>query len=210
VKLVAFSGKCGSGKTTAAFHAISVFGGTRISLGDGVKEEVGEFIASMGVGYERRHLYGSQADREESLVVSVAEWSRADYRPRAVLNGYMTWLNDTTIAITYRQLLQLWGTEYRRVQCESYWCDKGREKIRAAEGLVFIDDIRFPDEARMVHEEGGMLIRLVRPGGPRIKESGHASETSLDDYKEFNWTVWNGGTEDEFKAEIERILGLVL
>ena len=210
MKLVAFSGKAAAGKTTAALHAISIFSGTKVSLGDAVKEEVGEFINSMGVSYEHRHLYGSQSDREESLVVSVAEWSRADYRPRAVLNKHMTWLNDTTISITYRQLLQFWGTEYRRAQSETYWCDKGREKIRAAEGLVFIDDIRFPDEARMVHNEGGMLIRLVRPGGPRIKESGHASEVSLDDYKEFNWTVWNGGTEDEFKAEIERILGLVL
>lgn len=210
MKLVAFSGKAAAGKTTAALHAISIFGGTRVSLGDAVKEEVGEFINSMGLPFERRHLYGSQSDREERLVVSVAEWTRSDYRPRRILNPYMTGLNDTTLSISYRQLLQIWGTEYRRAQSESYWCDKGREKIHATEGLVFIDDIRFPDEAKMVHDEGGILIRIERPGGSRIKESGHASEVSLDDYQEFNWTVWNGGDLTDLHEEIERILGLVL
>ena len=210
MKLVAFSGKAAAGKTTAALHAIVTHGGIKVALGDAVKEEVEEFITSMGLHVEHRHLYGSQSDREERLVVSVAEWTRSDYRPRRILNPYMTWLNDTTLSISYRQLLQIWGTEYRRAQSESYWCDKGREKIHAAEGLVFIDDIRFPDEAQMVREEGGILIRIERPGGPRIKETNHPSETSLDDYKGFNWTVWNGGDLTDLHEEIDRILGLVL
>ena len=210
MRLCGIAGKSGAGKTEYAKHAIGIFGGTKVALGDAVKEEVGAFITSCGLTYEPRHLWGSQADRAELLSMNVAQWMLSDYRPRAVLSKYTTWDTPTRISISYRQLLQTWGTEYRRAQSGSYWCDKGRDKARSIDGLVFIDDIRFPDEAQMIKDEGGILVRIERPGGPRIKECGHASEVSLDAYTGFDVTIINAGDLTDLHETAEAILRLVI
>lgn len=206
MKLVGISGKCGSGKTTFANTAISAVGGTKIALADAVKEEVYDFIVSMGIKPEIRNLYGSQQDKEEMFICHVTQWQLSDYRPRNILNRHMLWLSAATLGITYRQLLQLWGSEYRRGQRKDYWVEKGREKIRNIEGFVFVDDIRFPDEVRMIHEEGGMVVRVTRPGGPFTSQPDHQSETALDDFNDFNVMLYNGGALEEYKKEVESIV----
>lgn len=213
MKLVAFSGKAQAGKTTSALHAISVFGGTKIALGDAVKEEVAEFLTQCGVPFEQRHLYGTAADREERLYTNVANWrwSNSDHLIRTILNDHLEIdVQKRTGSITSRKLLQLWGTEYRRAQCESYWCDHGKEKILKTEGLIFIDDIRFPDEVDMIRSEGGVVIRLERPGGSRIATPDHPSETALDGYKGFDATIINAGDVTDLRESVEGLLRLIL
>lgn len=209
MRLVSFSGHAGSGKTTAAQHAIACFTGTKLSLADAVKEEVSEYLVSMGVDFERRHLWGSQADREERLIMYRKDFEASLFDLRHILYPKMLFSGDLA-SVTYRELLQLWGTEYRRKQKESYWCDKGREKVRTTEGLAYFDDIRFPDEVEMIKAEGGIVIRLERPGDARISNHLHPSETALDDYKGFTWTIYNGGSLEEFKSEVQRIVGYCL
>ncbi|HAR43493.1 MAG TPA: hypothetical protein DCS07_12815 [Bdellovibrionales bacterium] len=209
MRIIGLAGKAGTGKTTFAKHAISVFGGTKIALGDAVKEEAAEFLDSCLVAYEQQHLYGTQDDKAEIFSVLVGDWLQTDYRLRKILNPY-TEFDGNSVSMSYRQLLQLWGTEYRRAQKESYWADKGKEKILATEGLIFVDDIRFPDEAEMIQDLGGVLIRIERPGGPFISTPDHPSETSLDGCNMFNWTLFNGGSLDEFKAEVEKLMRWVV
>lgn len=210
MRIVAFSGKAQAGKTTAALHCIKTFGGTKIALADAVKEEVGAFINSCGVAYHDRNLYGTAADREELLTMNIAQWTNSDYRPRAVLNPHVTWETPTRISISYRKLLQLWGTEYRRAQRENYWCEVGKQKIISKVGNIFIDDIRFPDEVKMIQDLGGIVIRLERPGGSRINTPDHPSETALDGYKGFDVTIINAGDVTDLQENVERILRLVL
>jgi len=198
VRLFGVSGKAQSGKTTFANHAISLFGGTKISLADSVKEEVSEFLETCGVYFEQRNLYGSAADREEIFYNREFMNLNTDLKP--LLKPYMS----------YRGLLQVWGTNYRRAQDPQYWVKKAQEKIQKTDGLIFIDDVRFPDECEMVHAENGATIRVSRPGGPRIKESEHISETALDAYADFNLRVFNNGTLKDYHAEVEKLLKLII
>lgn len=205
MRLIGFSGKMGAGKTTAARHAIEAFGGTKIALADSVKEEVAEFLESACADFEHRHLYGTQEDKNETCTIKIIDWCQTDYRPRRVINKHLE-LHHDTVSITYRQLLQLWGTEYRRAENPTYWTQKAQEKINRTDGLVFVDDVRFPDEVQMIHDLGGMVVSIARSGIPL---SDHPSETALDNYTRFDWVKINSGTLDQFRAETCRMLDIV-
>ena len=86
--------------------------------------------------------------------------------------------------------MQWYGTDYRRNQDPEYWTNAMRKYLRKmanAAGVVIIDDVRFPNEAELVREFGGLMYRIEPHGrwqpGPH---AGHASETALDDYP--HWT----------------------
>ena len=55
--------------------------------------------------------------------------------------------------------------------------------------VVFISDMRFPNEADLVKELGGCVIRIQRPG--LDDGDGHASEHALDDYQGWNAEINN-------------------
>ena len=210
VNLIGVSGKSGAGKTSFADHAVKVFGGVKMAMGDALKDEVSGFLLSIGANFEHRHLYGTQADREESFEVSMHYWCASDYRPRRVLNGYVK-VRGNTVSLSYRSLLQLWGTEYRRAQDPDYWVRKAEERLREIEeGPVIIDDIRFESEAQMVLNNNGRLVRINRPGGDRITTSNHESETALDKYPFFNWHIFNGGSLEDFQEEVEHVMGFMI
>lgn len=64
-----------------------------------------------------------------------------------------------------------------------------------------IDDVRFPNEYNAIRLRGGIVIRINRDDVPA---SDHPSETSLDDY-EFDFTINNNGTRDEFLANVGKL-----
>jgi hypothetical protein len=93
-----------------------------------------------------------------------------------------------------RQVLQWWGTDYRRrVDKDSYWLDIVRGIIEAYPRTNFvITDVRFPNEAEFVTALGGTLVRIRRPSleeeAAREREQhgtfAHPSETAL-----LNWVT---------------------
>lgn len=65
-----------------------------------------------------------------------------------------------------RRLLQLLGTDVCR-QClgEDYWITKFQNKISRpiyADKVIIVDDVRFDNEAQMIKDLGGILIRIKR------------------------------------------------
>ena len=201
MKLIAIGGKAGSGKTTFADHMTRCFEGTKLSFASAVKDEVADFLNQCGVPYEHRHLYGTTEDKAEILKVPVANWIESDYRPRAVLNKYVTQLGGD-LCISYRQLMQLWGTEYRRAQNPNYWEERMRWVLEESEGLVLIDDVRFLNEVKLCADFDGLLVRIARPGLPELD---HPSETALDDFKEWSLTMLNYNTLEDYLSEIQRV-----
>jgi hypothetical protein len=62
-----------------------------------------------------------------------------------------------------------------------------------------ITDVRFPNEAEVIKEKNGILIRVYRPNGLTSK---HKSETALDDYK-FDVVIDNSGDLDRLYAQAQ-------
>lgn len=101
-----------------------------------------------------------------------------------------------------RALLQWWGTDFRRAQDPEYWLKvirnalnviKARDEAMGTSTLVFITDVRFPNEADIVKEFGGTIVRLEVPLSVRCDRlkmkpdqletrDAHISERALENY----------------------------
>jgi hypothetical protein len=57
--------------------------------------------------------------------------------------------------------------------------------------VVFISDMRFPNEADLVKELSGYNVRILRPG--LDDGDGHASEHALDNYQGWDLEILNDG-----------------
>ena len=185
-----------------------MFGGTKIALADAVKEEVAEFLTQCGVPFEHRNLWGAMSDKEEWCDIGPSKL--IDHAPDDLYALLIMFIaadgRGSTIALTYRQFLQIWGTEYRRAQDPAYWIRRCREKILNTEGLVFIDDVRFPDEVEMVKDLGGVVVRIDRYRAHGTATPDHPSETALDDYKGFDTIILNGGDVTDLKENVEEVV----
>ncbi len=79
-----------------------------------------------------------------------------------------------------REMLQLLGTEFGRELISSdVWVRALEHRIKDA-GKVIIDDVRFPNEAKMIHENGGVVVQIVRAGQEMGMVDTHVSEHGLD------------------------------
>ncbi len=81
-----------------------------------------------------------------------------------------------------RDIMRWWGTEYRRSACAGYWVSKAAQHIQwlhtgREARLVVITDVRFADEAELVHGVGGHIWQITRPACA-IAPGGHASEVT--------------------------------
>lgn len=98
-------------------------------------------------------------------------------------------VKDEFWQITPREFLQMCGTEmFRKVWRDDVWVQLARKRIKvlkesiadneSIQDIVFIPDVRFPNEADMIKKEGGLMIRISRAG---IQEMNHASENQVKD-----------------------------
>lgn len=96
-----------------------------------------------------------------------------------------------------RLIMQHWGTDVRRRDNDNYWVDKLVDYVNlntSQYDYIVVTDVRFPNEANAIIDNGGVLIRCQVDEDTqlnRIKERGttitseqltHVSETALDNY----------------------------
>ncbi|QJD74011.1 hypothetical protein [Pyruvatibacter mobilis] len=121
-------------------------------------------------------------------------------------------LKDETIpgldGVTGRWMMQSIGTEWGRdLIHEDLWIKVAEARIRDAlesRTKVVVDDIRFPNEAAVVKELGGVMAYVFRPGmgGPPVL---HVSDGLLGSYR-FDETIINDSSLDVLKVRAERQL----
>lgn len=186
--IVAFSGKAGSGKSSAASAVEKAVPRTvSIAQSDPMKRfcrEVFDFTATQ--------LYGPS----ESRNTPDSRYRRSGHEP-----------------LSPREALQKLGTEWGRSCFEDVWVDYAvrRARFMLATGvdvmdgfgfddsvdLVLITDVRFPNEMRGIQRAGGKVIRIHRPGCELGGSAGqHQSEIALDSMpdSEFDAVIINDGS----------------
>jgi hypothetical protein len=77
-------------------------------------------------------------------------------------------------------------------------------KQRSSSNVV-VSDVRFPHEAEVIKELGGILIKIMRSAENNIIDS-HASEQEMDDIK-FDYLIINDKTVRELHIEIDKLTG---
>lgn len=111
-----------------------------------------------------------------------------------------------------RDLLQWWGTDFRRKQNPNYWVRLMDSQIKKENPqFALISDMRFFNEAYWVKACHGCTVKVVRHGWSDLSiNSTHVSEKELDNYSfDVVLTVMDGAL-DELRREAVQIFDMVL
>lgn len=116
--------------------------------------------------------------------------------------------------MTYGEVLQNVGTRalrnnfHKEVWIKSLFVDFINE-----ESNWIVTDVRFENEAEFIIKMGGMLVKIVGDPANIRKNSkrdlNHPSETSLDNWKNWNYVVYNNGTLEDLEREAMKVFKMV-
>jgi hypothetical protein len=110
----------------------------------------------------------------------------------------------TNEILTPRKVLQLLGTEGGRdVIHPNIWVNSTLGDITKNDKVI-ITDARFPNEVEGIKKRNGIVLRIVRPS--KVSTSTHPSETSLNNYKDWDYVIVNDGTLEELEEKVKQML----
>jgi hypothetical protein len=116
-------------------------------------------------------------------------------------------LKETTISgigASPRKLMQTLGTDWgRNLINETLWVDTAERSIRKALEygyMTVVTDVRFANEAELIHRHGGQVWRIDRPSAESV--AAHVSEQGLPAAL-VDRVIDNSGTLDELRAAVE-------
>jgi len=156
VRLLGFSGRIHSGKTSAAKHTIARLRAkghkvAEINFADRLKELVLELFVPV----------------EWDWILSDLEKNKGMVLP---------------CGMTVRQTLQWFGTDVCREEWQDVWVNAWRRRVQEAEeggvDYVIVSDVRFPNELKAIQDMSGKVIRFLR--APHLDDQ-HESEIALDE-----------------------------
>lgn len=110
------------------------------------------------------------------------------------------------LGITIRNMLQTLGTEWGRdLINKDIWNILARERIlKHPDKVVIMTDVRFDNEANLIHELGGKLIYVSRPTDECRSVGTHSSENSLSEYL-IDYIIDNSGSIGELYKKWEEL-----
>lgn len=180
LQIIALTGSAGTGKDTAADILVTHCGFTKLAFADALRAEV---QAAFNVPPELL----TRRDLKEMHTAALALVECTDMGFLGALARRLISLDSgvgrawLTQPHSPRQILQWWGTEYRRAQRINYWLDLLRDRIHQLHALdgrtrFVIAGARFENEAALVRAMGGVVWQITRDGIERV-EGQHASAT---------------------------------
>ncbi len=113
----------------------------------------------------------------------------------------LDWLGD----VTPRHLMQTLGTEWGRDRVASdVWVRTWERDVRVFGPLVVVEDVRFPNEVEAIHELGGWIVRVTRPGFSH--DESHESERHVI---EADFEIRNDGDRIALAESVRKIVPMV-
>jgi hypothetical protein len=133
------------------------------------------------------------------------------------------WSNRRGVStnMTVREFLQILGTEAIRIGLHrNAWVNSLMHEYKTDKGIDILDDgtmnawfkplpnwiitdCRFRNEAEVIKERGGMVIRINRPG--ILPVNNHPSEVALDDW-DFDSVISNDGTINDLFEKVKNTI----
>lgn len=136
--IIGIAGKKGSGKSTFATTLVQYLNQQNGLFTTGVfslAEPLKNACMHLFFG-EHRNYFGQEADK----------------------NGISSYNGKT-----YREVMQDFGTILRISYDKRFWLWNIEQRIiKSGTGIAIVDDVRYDNEAEWIHENGGMVINLVR------------------------------------------------
>jgi hypothetical protein len=191
--VIGFTGYAQSGKDTAAEFLVEK-GFRRLAFADILRTSL--YALNPIVECENHTLTNGAGE----VVLDVA----SDYRVRDIVDG-IGWDRAKTEYPEIRQLLQRLGTEVGRdLFGENFWVERVTRQIHNGDKVV-ITDVRFENEEAAVHNLGGKVFRIVRPGNRAANT--HASEQQVDRLF-VDGVIPNNGSLEEYRDAVLSAVGV--
>ena len=180
LQIIALTGSAGTGKDTAADILVTHCNFTKLAFADALRAEVQAAFNVPAELLSRRDLKEMSTAALALIECSDMGFIGALARIEMMRGRALTW-SWLEAQRSPREVLQHWGTEYRRAQRVNYWLDLLRERIHQLHALdgrtrFVIADARFENEAHMIRAMGGVVWQITRDGIERV-EGQHASAT---------------------------------
>lgn len=193
-QIISFSGKKGSGKSTAADYIARKYGYTKLSFATPLKELCDKLILAL-------------ADRLYSSDYSIAEWCYKYYKSEALRNklelAYDHMLQNRADFLSIdefnktRHIYQYIGTDVCRAFNETIWVDILVKGIRPNRRYV-IDDCRFKNELTIA-DKSFYIIKS------EDSSDAHPSENSLS-VSDVDHIITNRGSKQDLYRKVRKLL----
>lgn len=207
--VIGLTGKKGSGKDTAAKSLIGV-GFTRVYFAEALKEMVRVYLLYEGNSPTqlvrlmieriekiacRNYPHGYRIFLEQRLrewgevYVGGGFWEVGDVKEafapedaEAMINGELKeWRFVTLNNKSARDIMQTIGTDWgRKMIGHTFWTRIVELQICSIKGDVVVTDVRFDNEAELIHNLGGIVVDVQRPSTANAGDS-HASEAGVSE-----------------------------
>jgi len=130
------------------------------------------------LGLTERQCYGNEEEKNSFTQFKWPEMN-VDYQEK-----------QKDERMTSREVMQYIGTDVFRKMYSNVWVDSTIRKIKSeSPELSVVVDCRFPNEIEGIQNAGGKVIRLTR--NIFGQQDQHPSETALDKYDKFDYTINN-------------------
>lgn len=181
--LIALTGHAGVGKDTVADLLVAHARFRKLAFADALRGEISHAFSLSLDDLTNPNLKNvptvalrMRLAPRDFLAAVVLSLSAAAPDHRTPLSD--AWLDEPR---SPRQIMQWWGTEYRRAQSPRYWTEQLMKRLtyyrREGETRFAVTDVRFDNEAHTLRMAGAVLWQVVRPGHTGGTEGAHISAT---------------------------------
>lgn len=178
-KIIGLTGPKGCGKDTVAALLRTHAGFYSLAFADALREEVCDAWR-----FEPVYLIRPETKEHPLSDLALRKCQSDRFVGRMVIWASSTGKTlDLDAPRSPRQIMQWWGTEYRRAQDPDYWTVMLERRIESlllsGQTRLVVTDVRFDNEAATVRAEpfGAKIWAITRPGCS-VPAGSHVSETS--------------------------------
>jgi adenylate kinase family enzyme len=180
--VLALTGPAGCGKDTVADLLVTHCEFTKLAFADALRGEVANAF-----DIDMQLLTRRETKEHPLTALALNKCLNTAFVDRLVASELVEWESGLATPRSPRQILQWWGTDFRRRDNPDYWVNQLKSKIsyliKQGLGKYFvISDCRFANEADMTRNVfNGQIWQITRPGC-EIAQDAHVSETTGRDF----------------------------
>lgn len=186
IDLIALTGFAGAGKDTAADALATHTGFIKLAFADPLRNEIAQ-------AYQLRSHESELLTNRATKELPTARLALTECDSFGFI-GAVARATSATVDAAWlqaprspRQIMEWWGTEYRRAQQPTYWTNKMalrvKDLVRMGHRRLVITDCRFENEAACVRRMGGFIWQIIRPEADLA--AAQRQHRSVNDGREF-------------------------
>ena len=184
IKIIGLTGPAGCGKDTVADLLVAHAGFTQIAFADALRLEVADAF-----NISASHLMHRSTKEHPMTSLALSRCLSAGFVERMLQHHALAGLTlDLDAPRSPRQIMQWWGTEYRRHQHLYYWISRVAHDIyemlaQKITPSIVVSDCRNVNEVSMVRDTfSGQLWQITR-NGIGVAPGAHVSETTGAEFR---------------------------